>query len=69
LVIGSKQTALSDHHDGGHAWDRVLPTGNYRIEFDGTWVEDLKIAVKDGKLTQSIRVVGFGGKLLLEEQN
>lgn len=47
----------------------MLPTGNYRIEFDGTWVEDLKIAVKDGKLTQSIRVVGFGGKLLLEEQN
>jgi hypothetical protein len=59
-------------HDGGHAWDRVLPTGNYRIEFDGRnghWVEELKIAVKDGKLAQSIRVIGFGGKLLLEEQN
>jgi hypothetical protein len=70
--LDQRKQLLPIIHDGGHAWDRVLPAGNYRIEFDarnGHWVEDLKIAVNDAKITQTIRVVGFGDKLLLEEQD
>ena len=67
--LDQRKLLLPIIHDGGH--DRALPAGNYRIEFDGRnghWVEDLEITVKDGKLKQTIRVVGFGDKLLLEEQ-
>jgi hypothetical protein len=56
-------------HEGGHAWDRGLPVGEYLIEFDaknGHWQEILKIFVEDGNLKQSIRIVGFGGKPLYE---
>jgi len=58
-------------HEGGHAWDKTLPLGEYLIEFDaknGHWNEVLRIFVRQGKLTQSIRVVGFGHKLLYEER-
>jgi len=54
-------------HEGGHAWDRALPVGEYLIEFDaknGHWNEILKIFVEDGQLKQSIKVVGFNGKPL-----
>ena len=57
-------------HDGGHAWERSLPLGDYRIEFDGKnghWMESLQIYVENGKLAQSIKVTGFGGKHLFEE--
>ena len=48
------------------------PLGDYRIEFDGKnghWMESLQIYVENGKLAQSIKVTGFGGKHLFEEHN
>jgi hypothetical protein len=57
-------------HAGGIAWDRALPKGEYSIDFDaknGHWNGYLRIFAEDGKLKQSIKVIGRDGRVLFEE--
>lgn len=57
-------------HQGGFAWDRVLPLGNYRIDFttkQGNWYEHLEIYLDNEQVKQRIRVtteVGDRGNVL-----
>ena len=46
-------------HAGGHAWDRFLPVGKYRIDFNsknGNWYERLEIYTEGGVVKTKIKV-------------
>ena len=46
-------------HEGGRAWDRALPAGDYRIDFNtknGNWYEHFQIYMEKGQIKERIKV-------------
>lgn len=57
--LDARKALIEIIHEGGRAWDRALPAGDYRIDFstkNGNWYEHLKLYVENGVVRQSIKV-------------
>jgi len=57
--IDRRKPLIQIIHNGGHAWDRFLPLGDYRIDFtakQGNCYERLTIYEEDGKVKQRVVV-------------
>jgi hypothetical protein len=56
-------------YKGPHAWERVLPPGDYYIEFDavnGHWVEHLTLYLENAEIRQRIDVTRDGQTIFKE---
>lgn len=70
--IDSRKTLLEIVHDGGRAWDRALPLGEYRIDFaakNGNWYERLKIYMSNGEVKQSVTVTNAKGDVIYDSES
>nr|MBI3612351.1 hypothetical protein [Nitrospirota bacterium] len=70
--IDSRKMLLEIVHDGGRAWDRALPLGEYRIDFaakNGNWYERLKIYMSNGEVKQSVTVTNAKGDVIYDSES
>lgn len=57
--IDASKPLIEIVHEGGRAWEKALPIGEYRIDFaakNGNWYERLKIYMSNGEVRHSIKV-------------